>query len=272
MFANGTPAKRIRINLFLLRKKFLLPILLFFSFCDIPAQAVIELAPPQTSSIKVFFQQSSCIRFEFRQPGAVIRYALNGDEPDMNSAIYIEPICVSGSVIIKAKSFSNGFIPSETISVKCIKTSDAIKSVSGTAPREPYNKNGLLAISDKLPGGQNTRERWLGFQSDTVIWKIVFIKKQRLKKLHISLMQAQGSWIFYPVKMELLTFNGKTLGLGFFNGTSSPAEDESRIFSFPLERKLKGIIIRVQNYSAIPDWHPGKGNKPWLFADEIVVE
>jgi len=272
MFASGTPAKHIRINLFLLRKKFLLPTLLLFTFCDSSAQAVIQLAPPQTPSIKVFFQLSTCISFDFRQPGAVIRYALNGDEPDLNSAIYKEPICVSGSAIIKAKSFLNGFIASESISVKCIKTSDAIKSISGTAPREPYNKNGLLAITDKLPGEQYSRERWLGFQNDTVEWKIDFSKKQKLKKLHISLLRAQNSWIFYPLKMELLTFDGKTLGLGFFNGNTGPAEDESRIFSFPLERKLKGVIIRFQNYSSIPDWHPGRGNKPWLFADEIAVE
>jgi len=272
MFASGTPAKRIRINLFLLLKKFLLPALLLFVFCDSLAQAAIQLAPPQTPSRKVFFQNSTCIRFEFRQPGAVIRYALNGDEPNLNSTIYNEPICVFGSAIVKAKGFLNGFIASESISVKCIKISDAIKSISGTAPREPYNKNGLLTISDKLPGEQNSREGWLGFQSDTVEWKIDFSKKQKLKKIHISLLQVQNSWIFYPLKMELLTFGGKTLGLGFFNSNTGPAEDESRIFSFPLERKLKGVIIRFQNYSSIPDWHPGKGKKPWLVADEIAVE
>lgn len=272
MFVNGTPAKHIRINLFLLHNKVLLPSLLLLFYCAGSAQQGIQLAPPQTSSTKVFFQDSTCISFEFRQPGAVIRYALNGDEPDLNSAIYKEPICVSGSAIIKAKSFLNGLIASESVAVKCIKTSDVIKSIAGTEPREPYNKNGLPAITDKLPGEQNSRERWLGFQSDTVEWKIDFSKKQKLKKLHISLLQAQNSWIFYPLKMELLTFNGKTLGLGFFNGNTGPAEDESRIFSFPLERKLKGVIIRFQNYSSIPDWHPGKGKKPWLFVDEIAVE
>ena len=272
MFVNGTPAKPIRINLSLLHKKIILPALLFIFSCNASAQDRIQLAAPQTASTKVFFQNSACISFDFRQTGAVIRYTLNGDEPGMNSSIYNEPICVSGSAIIKAKSFLNGLIPSESVSVKCIKISDAIKSISGTAPREPYNKNGLLTISDKLPGEQNSRERWLGFQSDTVEWKIDFSKKQKLKKLHISLLRVQNAWIFYPLKMELLTFGGKTLGLGFFNSNTGPADDESRIFSFPLDRKLKGVIIRFQNYSSIPDWHPGKGNKPWLFADEIAVE
>src|SRR5687767_10671166 len=198
MFANGTPEKPIRINLSLLHKKFILPALLFIFFCDASAQDRIQLATPQTSSTKVFFQNSTCISFEFRQPGAVIRYALNGDEPNLNSTIYKQPICVSGTAIIKAKSFLNGLIPSESVSVKCIKTRNAIKSISGTAPREPYNKNGLLAISDKLPGEQNSREKWLGFQGDTVEWKIDFSKKQKMKKLHIGLLRAQNAWIFYP--------------------------------------------------------------------------
>ena len=178
MFANGTLGKHIRINLFLLHKKFLLPSLLLLFSCDASAQDRIQLAAPQTASTKVFFQNSTCISFEFRQTGAVIRYTFNGDEPNLSSAIYDEPICVSGSAIIKAKSFLNGLIPSESVSVKCIKTSDAIKSISGTAPRDPYNKNGLLTISDKLPGEQNSRERWLGFQGDTVEWKIDFSKSK----------------------------------------------------------------------------------------------
>src|SRR5688500_6717410 len=134
MFASGIPAKHIRINLFLLHKKFILSVLLFILYCDASAQDKIQLAAPQTPSTKVFFQNSTCISFEFRQPGAVIRYALNGDEPDLNSTIYKEPICVSGSEIIKAKSFLKSLIPSESVSVKCIKTNDVIKSISGTAP------------------------------------------------------------------------------------------------------------------------------------------
>lgn len=272
MFANGTPAKCILINLFLLRKLIFHFVFFFFLFCVVSAQESIRLAPPQTPSTRVFFHLSTCISFDFRQPGAIIRYALNGDEPDESSAIYKEPICISGSVVLKAKSFAKGLIPSETIEVKCIKTKDVIKSVSGTNPEEPYNKGGLSVIIDKLAGGKSIRERWLGFRSDTVVWEIRFYKKQKLKKIHISLMQAQGSWIFYPVKMELLSFSGKMLGLGFFNTSTSQATDETRIFSFPLDRKLKGVIIRIQNYSSIPDWYSGKGNKPWLFVDEIAVE
>lgn len=253
-------------------KRLILLIVLFFNFCAATAQETIVLAPPQTPSGKVFFEHSTCVRFELTQPGSIIRYALNGEEPNENSAIYREPICVSGSAIIKAKSFLQGNTASETVLVKCIKASDAIKSISGTLPREPYNSNGLLGMMDKLAGGQSIQERWLGFQGDTITWKINFTKMQKLKKLHISLRQSQDAGIFYPVKMELMGLNGKTLGLGFFNGNTGPSVDETRVFSFPLQKKLKGVIIRFQNLSSLPDWHPGRGNKPWLFADEIAVE
>src|SRR5688572_12081831 len=272
MFASGIPVKYIPINLYLLFKTFIPAVILFFGVCAVEAQNVPTLAPPQTPSTKIFFQDSACIRFEFRQPGAIIRYALNGEEPDVNSDIYRKPISITGSAVIKAKSFSKGFAPSETIAVKCIKTSGAIHTISGTAPTEPYNTNGLLAMMDNFAGGESIKERWLGFRGDTITWKVHFGKMQKIKKLHISLRQLQAAWVFYPVKIELLSLNGKTLGLAFFNGTTGPAEDESRVFSFPINKKVQGVIIRFQNLSSIPDWHPGKGNKPWLFADEIAVE
>lgn len=271
MFASGIPAKCIRINLFLLCKK-TFPFLFSFISLVSAAQEGFQLAPPQTASASVFFQLSTCVSFDFRQPGAVIRYALNGDEPDENSAVYQQPICVSASAIIKAKSFAGGFIPSETVTVRCIKVTNAIKSINGSVPANPYNKGGLAALIDRQSGGKTFRERWLGFRGDTVFWKLKFTRKQKISKLHISLMQAQGAWIFYPVKMELVSPKGKMLGLGFFNSNTGPSGDETRIFSFPLGRKLKGVIIRIQNYSSIPEWHAAKGNKPWLFADEIAVE
>jgi hypothetical protein len=234
------------------------------------AQESIQLASPQTDSTAIYFKRSACVRFEFRQQGAMISYSLNGNEPNENSPIYKGPICLSGSGIIKAKSFAPGFLPSPVISVQCIKTNGNIKSIEGSLPEEPYNKDGLKVLYNEKAGSGHSKGGWLGFRKDTLEWKILLTKKKKTKNIHISLLQSQGSWIFYPAKIELISFKGELLGQRSFN--SEPRQDDKNIFSFSINKKISGLIIRVQNFTSLPDWHPGKGNKPWLFIDEIAIE
>lgn len=270
MCANGTLEKFIPINSFLLFKYFFLLVMIWVIPGKQFAQESVQLSPPETRSLSVFFQQSACVQFGFRMQGAMIRYTINGDEPDEKSAVYKDPICVAGSAIIKAKSFAPGFLPSSSVKVQCIKNNSIIKSIDGTNPSSPYNKGGLSSLYDNLPGTPSPKDGWLGFRKDTLEWKIQFSKKLKPEKLHIGLMRSQGSWIFYPEKIELNSFKGKKLGHREFS--ADPLVDETNIFSFPIKKKINGLIVRVQNYSSLPDWHPGKGNKPWLFIDEIAIE
>jgi hypothetical protein len=31
------------------------------------------------------------------------------------------------------------------------------------------------------------------------------------------------------------------------------------------------VRVIVERYGVLPDWHPGKGEQSWFFADEIVI-
>ena len=44
-------------------------------------------------------------------------------------------------------------------------------------------------------------------------------------------------------------------------------------FKANLSKSLKTRFIRVEaiNIGVCPEWHPGKGQKAWIFADEILV-
>jgi len=43
--------------------------------------------------------------------------------------------------------------------------------------------------------------------------------------------------------------------------------DDVRI---PINKKIKTITIAVKNTEKLPEWHPGKGLKAWLFMDEWI--
>jgi hypothetical protein len=60
----------------------------------------------------LFLPDMATVRILSGEENAVIRYTLNGDEPDEHSPIYSEPLKISSNAIIKAKVFRDGFKPS----------------------------------------------------------------------------------------------------------------------------------------------------------------
>ena len=35
--------------------------------------------------------------------------------------------------------------------------------------------------------------------------------------------------------------------------------------------RIRYLRLRAENSGFLPDWHPGRGQPSWIFADEIVV-
>lgn len=56
------------------------------------------------------------------QPGAAIRYTLDGSEPTIDSATFRMPFYVYDTTVVKAKAFMSGMVPSETQTIMLVKT------------------------------------------------------------------------------------------------------------------------------------------------------
>jgi hypothetical protein len=51
----------------------------------------------------------------FTLPGTIIRYTLNGKEPDASSTVYTGPITLGKTTVVRARVFAEGLLPSKTI-------------------------------------------------------------------------------------------------------------------------------------------------------------
>jgi hypothetical protein len=53
-----------------------------------------------------------------------------------------------------------------------------------------------------------------------------------------------------------------------------PASRKTIIHDFSLEHPLntRYLKIHAKNMGQCPPWHPGAGDKAWIFCDEIIVE
>ena len=158
-----------------------------------------QLAPPMLKYQSAFFSGTTSFEVIFNQPGAEVRYTLNGNEPTENDALYSATVHVTKKTAVKVKAFGKDFLPSETISVQFIKDGKEIRQVSFSKPNEYYAKSKSDILNDNSGGLLNYRSGgWLGYDNDTVTIDVDLKKKETINTVLISLLQDENAWIFLP--------------------------------------------------------------------------
>ncbi len=46
----------------------------------------------------------------------------------------------------------------------------------------------------------------------------------------------------------------------------------TEILGVAINKEARYIKIKATNYGILPSWHPGAGNKAWIFCDEIFIK
>lgn len=243
------------------------------------AQQLFQLAPPLLKYKSVFFQDKTTLEIKFAQPGAEIRYTINGNEPTEKDLLYTKPLVITGKrVTIKAKAIGKDFLPSETVSVKFMKTGKAIQQINFTTPHPKYTTNNKNLLNDHVGGNTNySSGTWLGYDRDTVEVDIELKKKETINGVLVDILQNESSWIFLPEQILLYYYDEAQksyLPLGketFFNEGPSPKQCDAREIIPKRTIKTNMLKLVLHPLKKIPAWHPGKDNHAWLFIDEIQV-
>ncbi len=101
---------------------------------------------PRFTEPSQVFTGSLSVALTAAEPGGVIRYTTNGEEPDEGSAIYRGPIGVSSSTLIRARVFVDGLAPSPTVSEGYIGIASSLASFTSDVPIvvvENFNTGGI---------------------------------------------------------------------------------------------------------------------------------
>ncbi len=130
--------------------------------------------------------------------------------------------------------------------------------------------DGLLATLD-----HNDR-RWLGFEEDDLEATIDLGERRTVRSVGVDCLQSQVSWIFLPPRVDFaVSLDGATwVDVGSVETVLevAPAPEARTLAVDAGGTEARFIRVRARNVGRCPDWHPGAGDKAWLFADEIVVE
>ncbi|MEI6411634.1 MAG: chitobiase/beta-hexosaminidase C-terminal domain-containing protein [Bacteroidota bacterium] len=240
-----------------------------------------QLSEPQWQHYSPFFTDAARAELKFEMPGASIFYTLDGTEPTDKSALYVKPIQVQKSAVLKVIAVHPDFRASNVVSFPLIRIEKQkqAKNVKLLQPSSPkYPGHGAATLTDLQKGSPGLQDlSWLGFEGTDAQILLELPRKTKSKKLTISCLSSTGSWIFPPKGVVL---EGSQNGVDFSplskwspqNATEKPA-DGPLFIELPITpKKLRWIKVTVQNYGQLPAWHPGAGKAAWLFIDEIFID
>jgi hypothetical protein len=237
-------------------------------------------------------------------PGTVIRYTLDGTEPDsVNSFVYNNKTFIEKAQLMKARAFKKGWHESDVVEYRFYKATYKADTVMLLKPTDSnYRGKGGRTLNDFVKGSQNFGDgKWIAFRNNEMECIMMFGKPIEPQNITISSLVNTGSWLFPPKDIKIYG------GMDAHNLKPlyhlKPAKDTMPMSNYliPYECKittgpLKYIKVVVEPIGKIPkqfipppevpkkEEKPKAGEKPkkkekpkppnyngWFFIDEIFV-
>jgi hexosaminidase len=211
-------------------------------------------------------------------PAPEIRYTLDGTEPAGTSPVYGGPIVIDSTGTVRAASFREGVMLGKVSSQEFLVHGGLGKPIRILFPFEKYTGGGERALVNGLRGTLSFDDgNWQGYHLQDLVAMIDLGTVMPVKKIGISFLQNTPSWIFFPKNVEI---GASVDGIVYTTLTSidvpiARGHEPVSIMTvaFPAG-DLQARYVRVisRNVGLAPEWHNGRGQPVWLFADEIIVE
>jgi len=213
------------------------------------------------------------------QPGIPIHYTTNGNDPTPDSRQYTGPFEIKANGYIKAGLFVDRKLKEKVSEMPIIFHHAIGKPVDYLCNWSTrYPASGPSTLTDGIRGNTNHRDgRWQGFLGTDVEVIIDLGKEIPVKSVVTTFLQNSRSWIFAPSMVEFsLSSNGKKWHSVYEKRNPLPDKSEEIVIqpvsnAFPADAKARYVKVKAFSQGNCPDWHEGKGEKCWIFLDEIVV-
>jgi len=253
----------------------------FFGFSPNP-EDILPLNGPVLENKSLVLAEKDSIRFKRPIPGATIRYTVDGKTPDsLSSLVYTKPLVFTKPVSLAVKIFKPGWISSPTYTFSFFR--EGIKPDSTrliTLPEPEYLGAGASSLTDNNLGkiDQFRAGNWLGYKNNRMEAMFRFKPKDipLIKYVSIHYGMNVQSYILAPQYVELWGGDEekqlKLLDKQLLPPLSKDKLNEVGTNAVILETKEKPsrfYKVIVRNVEVLPPFHPGKGDKGWIFIDEI---
>jgi uncharacterized membrane protein len=213
--------------------------------------------------------------------GAVIRYTTDGSTPDsVQSPVYSNDLVLNKAAVLKARAFKQGWAGSDSITASFFKNTFKADSIRSLTPLDSVYKGSLGArtlINGEI-GSLNSFNsgKWLGFRRNKMEMLLHYATPVTISSVTLSGGINIGSFIMPPASVEVWggTTEKNMVRLSIIKPQQPDSMGTSYLRGFDCNFKptqVRFIKLVAVPVAKLPSWHPGKGQKGWLFADEIFV-
>jgi predicted alpha-1,2-mannosidase len=248
---------------------------------DYPASVISDhlITPvPSIDQGQTVFMDSTVVTLSSPLPKSKIFYTLDGKEPELQSALFQKPVAIRENKTLKAFAYVEGMPASYVIETQFSKIPKNRKIKLSTQYASQYSGGGNNALIDFVRGGENFRTgTWQGYEGVDIEAIVDLGSGQPINKISLGCFQDQGAWIFMPVEVSFYISddgnNFKTVASVKNDIDEHESNPVMKEFSASLNNtKARYLKVVARNRGICPMWHPGVGNKAWIFSDEIVIE
>ena len=234
------------------------------------------------SSEKRTFKNNISLTLKSRIKGAQMRYTLDGTDPDsIHSAVYKEPLTLHQSATVKVKAYLKGWISSSITSASFYKSSITPDSIFLlTKPNPSFVENALegKALIDGITAAALTSSlpEWVGFRENPFEAELYFNNPVTVTSVIFSALINSDAYIMPPEEIQVWGGDSKESLKLLSKITPAQPAPKTVPFStgydcnFPA-RQVKVLKLVAKPVAHLPAWHRGKGDKGWIFLDEILL-
>lgn len=239
----------------------------------VPKIEILPFAPEFNPGNYVFTcGETGLVELSSRDSG-VIRYTLDGTEPDENSAVYSAPIALTEDTVITARLFADDGRKSECARGEyrfCL-TDMVLESSTKLDWRPVFSGNGL---NDLLGGLRGTTDyldfAWRGGLEGFDI-TCTLPEETNIASIGMGFLTNHRSGVVYPESLTLYLDDEKPRTICPRN-TRGPREIMMEDFLFEVHKPVKKFRIVVKRFARMPDWCTYHGTDVvFTMADKLLV-
>ena len=240
---------------------------------------IAKLNPPTIECATEVFTDSTKCLLKTSIKGSVIRYTLDGSIPDSlhSPSSTGDSITISRTAVLTTKTFLSGWISSDVSRRSFYKTGITPDSIAFiTTPNPQYKGLGAPTLVDKKIGDTEFRtNKWLGYRETDLECLLFFKRPTTLSSAYVSALANTGSFIMPPAEIQIWGGNdARHLTLLKKLRPEQPNKIDTYRVGYDCTftpRTLKVLKLVLKPVAKLPFWHPQKGEKGWVFVDEVFL-
>lgn len=243
-------------------------------------EEILKLNPPMLKNKGQILSQGEHVVLKHNLPGTVIRYTVDGSEPDsIKSPVFKEGFAVGNFSTVKTKAYKDGWLSSDVTEFIIFRkgfTPDSVKLM--TKPDDRFQGEGVITLLDSKQGLADfyRHPAWMAFRENDMVLDFSFEKEMpTIKNITLSFAHNKGHICLPPDQMELWGGNdpGDLKLLQRVNPPDAPGPPKPRIEGLSMDvppSNFKYYRLVAKPTRRLADGNPNKRTL-WLMVDEVFI-